>query len=112
MCICNVATYVILFLEYDFLIRHSKLCNTITHEEIDTFLLYFEEKRIISPSDHQEIKAVDKPNEKKQKFMITILATLEVGNTEKFFKVLAILEQHGNQATRILAIEMREKLSM
>ena len=110
--VCNVATYVVLFSEYEFIIRYSKLCSTITDVEVDTLLVHFEQKRIIHPSDHQEIKATVKPNEKIQKLMTYILGTLEAGNTEVFCNVLTILEEHGNLATQKLAREMREHLGM
>ena len=111
--VCNVAVYVVLFSEYrELLIRYSKLCSTITDVEVNTLLVHFEQKRIIRPSDHQEIKATVKPNEKVQKLMTYILGTLEAGNTEVFCNVLTILEERGNQATRQLAGEMREHLGM
>ena len=97
--------------EYEeFIKRYSELCNTKT--DVDTLLPHFVQENIINPNNQQEINMIVALDRKVQKLMTYILGPLEAGNTEVFYTMLRIMEEHGNQTTQNLAGEIRKDLSM
>ena len=90
--------------------HYTQLCSTIT--DVDTLLTQFVEEKIILPDNQQEINAITEKDKKVQKMMTYISGPLKTGNTEVFYTMLRILEEHGNQATQKLIGEMRKNLSM
>ena len=90
----------------------SKLCDTLT--DIENLLPHFVDENVIKFGDLEEINAVV-PSTKKhkvQKLMVHISGPLEAGNTEVFYIMLRIMEEHGHLATQQLAEEMRTSLTI
>ena len=92
-----------------FLAHYPELCKAIT--DVENLLPYFVKEDIISVDIHQEINAKFTLNKKAEALMSYISGPLESGNTEKFYKMLKIMEEHGNQATEALAKRIRSKIS-
>ena len=90
--------------------HYAKLCDTLT--DIDNLLPHFVEEKVITINDVDEINAIV-PSTKKhkvQKLMTHISGPLTAGNTEVFYTMLRIMEDHGHQATQQLANQIRRSL--
>ena len=97
--------------EEDAFTRHySQLCDTLT--DVDNLLPHFVEQRVITNNDLEEISAIvpSTKKQKVQKLMIHVSGPLKAGNTEVFYIMLKIMEEHGLQATNQLADQIRGSL--
>ena len=92
-----------------FLAHYPELCKAIT--DVENLLPYFVQAHIISAANHQEINAKCILHKKAEALMSYISGPLESGNTEQFYTMLKIMEEHGNQATEALAKQIRSKIS-
>ena len=92
-----------------FIAHYPELCKTLT--DVENLLPHFVQAHIISANIHQEINAKVTLNQKVEALMRYISDPLESGNTEKFYTMLKIIEEHGNQATQGLAKQIRSKIS-
>ena len=84
---------------------YAKLCNTLV--DIEYLLPYFVQEGIVNVAKLTEIQAMPTKIEKLNHLLTDIAGPLRVGYTKSFFTLLRIMEDHGTQATRDLAIEMR-----
>ena len=97
--------------EMDVLTKHySKLCNTLT--DIDNLLPHFVEEKIVSFNDHSEINIVVISTKKVQRLMAYTSNPVRAGNTEVFYIMLRIMEEHGHHATQQLADQIRRSLTV
>ena len=92
-----------------FIGNYSKLCDTLI--DINQLLPYFVQEQIISVVDHQQINAIAALKMKVQKLMEYISGPLQHGDTKGFYIMLKIMEEHGNEATRQLAEQIRSEIS-
>ena len=91
-----------------FLAHYLELCKTLT--DVENLLPHFVKAHIISANIHQEINAKVTLNQNVEALMRYISDSLESGNTEKFYTLLKIMEEHGNQATQGLAKQIWSKI--
>ena len=88
--------------------NYSKLCDTLT--DIENLLPHFVEKDVIKFQEQDEINAIVPSTKKVQRLMGHISGPLEAGNTEVFYIMLRIMEEHGHLATKQLAKEMKRSI--
>ena len=88
----------------------SKLCDTLT--DIDKLLPHFVDENVIKFEDLDDINTVVISNKKVQRLMTHISGPLRAGNTEGFYIMLRIMEEHGHHATQQLADQIRSSLSV
>ena len=89
--------------EVVFIKHYPALCDTII--DIDRLLPYFVQENVIGTDDLAEINAAT-PSTKKlrvQKLLTYISGPLKNGNTQGFYIMLSVMENHGNQATQQLS---------
>ena len=89
---------------------YSALCHTLT--DVDSLLPQFVQKRVITTDNLEEINAIVTSTKKVQKLMVHISGPLGAGNTEVFYIMLRIMEEHGHHATQQLAHQIRGSLSV
>ena len=91
--------------------HYSQLCDTLT--DVDNLLPHFVQEGVITNNDLEEISAIvpSTKKQKVQKLMIHASGPLKAGNTEVFYIMLRIMEEHGHHATRHLADKIRQSLS-
>ena len=89
---------------------YSVLCHTLT--DVNSLLLQFVQKRVITTDNLEEINAIATSTKKVQKLMVHISGPLKGGNTKVFHIMLGIMEEYGHLATQQLAEEMRTSLTI
>ena len=89
---------------------YPALCNTLT--DVDSLLLQFVQKRVITADDLEEVNAIVSSTKKVQRLMAHISGPLKAGNTEVFYIMLRIMEERGLHATQQLAGQIRRSLSV
>ena len=89
--------------------HYAKLCSTLT--DVDSLLPHFVEKRIINTDTLEEIITSNTTRKKVQRLLLHIKGPLECGNTEAFYNMLTIMEEHGHQTTQQLANQMRKSIN-
>ena len=90
--------------EEEVYIKHyPTLCDTIT--DLDGLLPYFVQENVIGTDDLAEINAITPSTMKSrvEKLLTYISGPLKGGNTQVFYIMLSIMENHGNQATQQLS---------
>jgi len=85
-----------------FIENYPKLCNTLI--DIDNLLKYFVQQKIIKPEDQVRIGG---KNDKVTEFLEYISGPLQSGDNTGFYAMLNIMETHGVQATKNLAIDLK-----
>ena len=97
--------------EEEVYIKHyPTLCNTIT--DIDGLLPYFVQENVIGTDNLAEIKAAI-PSTKKSRvenLLTYISGPLKGGNTQVFYIMLSVMENHGNKATQQLSKQIRSAI--
>ena len=89
--------------------HYSTFCSTVT--DIDNLLKYFVQERVIKSEEQDEINALVKTPEKVQRLLKHIAGPLEAGDSKGFYTMLDIMENHGVQATKDLAVSLKTVLS-
>ena len=89
--------------------HYSIFCDAVV--DIDNLLKYFVEKKIIKSEDQDEINTLVKKTEKVKKLLKHITGPLEAGDSKGFYTMLDIMENHGVQATKDLAVSLKAVLS-
>ena len=91
--------------------HYSKLCDTLT--DIENLLPHFVEENVIKFEDLEEINTIATSTKKLkvQRLMVHISGPLRAGNTEVFYIMLRIMEEHGHYATKQLANQIRIAIS-
>ena len=100
----NLVVYTLFIKEY------GTLCDTI--QDIDSLLQYFVTKRIIKIEDSEEFESITKTSDKVKRLLRIIQGPLKSGYTDGFYTMLDIMEEHGVQATKNLAIEIKKCLGI
>ncbi|XP_065908416.1 uncharacterized protein [Dysidea avara] len=93
-----------LFTEY-----YSKLIDTLPTSDLSH---YFVSHRVISLTDHDEITKPTTPSYMAVKLLLSRVSSplREEDDIEPLNKMLAIMEHHGNNATKALSLEMRTRM--
>ena len=96
--------------EEDVFTKHyASLHNIIT--DVKNLLPYFVEQNIINIHDEAEINAIIRNPDKVKKLLSYIAGPLKAGDAKGFHTMLAIMEKHGNQGTRDLAVRMSREVT-
>ena len=90
--------------------KYAALCDTV--KDIDSLLKYFVTENIINTEDCDKINAFSVSSDKVTHLLHLIRGPLESGYTKGFYTMLDIMEKHGVEATKTLAIEIKEKLGI
>ena len=69
------------------------------------------QEKIIVPHDHEQLLILDTDIAKSTFVVIKISAHLQVGYTKSFYKVLTIMENHGNEAAQSLSATIQQELA-
>ena len=93
-----------LFTEY-----YSKLVDTLPASDLSH---YFVSHRAISLADHEEITKPTTASYMAVKLLLSRVSSplQEEDDIEPLNKMLAIMEHHGNSATKALSLEMRTRM--
>jgi len=88
---------------------NSKLMDTLPASDLSH---YFVSERVISLADHEEIiKPTTSSYHAAQLLLSRVSSPLKVEeDTVPLTKMLAVMENHGDGATRALSLEMRENM--
>jgi len=78
-----------------------------TMTDIDNLLKYFVTENLINFEDQRVIIADPRTSEKARLLLEHISGPLQAGNIKPFRMMLDIMEKHGNQATKELAISVK-----
>ena len=89
--------------------NYAKLCETI--KDIDNLIKHFVAKQIIS-TDIAEAFDAFTTSEKIKRLVRMIEGPLKSGDTNGFYTMLDIMEEHGVQATKNLAIDIKKSLGI
>ena len=89
--------------------HYASLCSTLT--DIDNLLPFFVQESVISVSDLEEINACKTMRNKVQKLLLHISCPLQAGDASGFRKMLTIMEEHGIQCTKDLAVKMSSNIT-
>ena len=93
-----------------FVNQYGKFCDTI--KDINSLLKYFVEKNIINSEDAEEIDDISVTSDKVRKILQKVEGPLKSDDPEGFCTMLNIMEEHGVQATKKLAIDLKKYLGM
>lgn len=85
---------------------YNKLVNILPVKNIAYKLI---SSKIITYDDEEEIRSITRSKEKASFVLRKIALPLEVGHTQSFYKLLAILEEYGGDAV-ILSTEIKNEL--
>ena len=88
-----------------FTANYAKLCDTIT--DVHDLLPQFVQRSIISENEMEEISNLTIRVEKVKRLLSHISGPLSAGNSNRFYMMLSIMEEHGTQATKELAGDMK-----
>ena len=80
--------------------HYSDLVNTLSSANLSE---YFVSESIITIADNHTIYSKTNPREKAVFLLKPIAAALQSGFTPSFYKMLTIMENHGNESVRLLA---------
>ena len=89
---------------------YPKLCDAI--KDINSLLKYFVEENIINSEDAKEIDAISLTSDKVKKILQKIEGPLKWEDPVGFCTMLNIMEEHGVQATKKLAIGVKTNLGI
>ena len=81
-----------------------------TIKDVCSLLPHFVTAKIIGEDDRKEINTLRTSSEKVQKLLTHISGPLDAGNTQPFYLMLSIMEEHGTEATKKQATVIRRKL--
>ena len=90
--------------------EYARLCDTM--QDIDSLLQYFVTKSIISIEDSKEIHSIPTNSNKVKHLLHKIEGPLKSGDTYGFYNMLVIMDEHGVQATKSLATEIKRSLGI
>ena len=90
-------------MEYDvFITYYSDLTQVFRVDNILNFAGRFLSARIITRSEYDEIYSLS-PTDGSIRLLRSIAGPLEIGNTEHFYKMLEIMQNHGNIHAKTLS---------
>ena len=69
------------------------------------------QEKIIVPHEHEKLLKLDTDITRSTSVVIKISAHLQVGYTESFYKVLKIMEIHGNKDAQRLSATIQQELA-
>ena len=81
-------------------------------QDIDNLLKYFVENEIINIEDSEKIRNISVTSNKVEIILLKIQGPLESGDPQEFYKMLRIMEEHGVQATKDLAVDLKKSLGI
>ena len=87
--------------------HYSDLCKVLKNTDL---LPHFVTASVITPSELDEISAINSPAEKVTMFLRKISSPLEAGITISFYSLLAIMTSNGNSTTKELSVNMSKSL--
>ena len=89
--------------------NYAKLCATM--QDIDSLIDHFVAKQIINMNKAEEFASIT-TSEKIKRLLHMIEGPLKSGDTNGFYTMLDIMEGHGVQATKNLAIDLKKSLGI
>ena len=102
--LANVAVHTL------FIKNYANLCATM--QDIDSLIKYFVTRNVINMDNEKDLDAIITTSEKIKHLLHMIEGPLKSGDTNGFYTMLDIMEKHGVQATKSLAIDIQMSLGI